>query len=566
MIADSPLREKSVSSRTKTLAMVASALIVVCGIALRAHGMSKSLWLDEAWVANSTLENTLSETLYHSTWVQTSPAGFLVLVRRTNKLLKLSNTSLRVVPFLSGVVALICMAYLSFRLLPPLAATWSATLFSFSPLAIYFSHSLKQYSSELMCSVLLLTAVWSYIAEPSARRYFLLVVITILSLVCSYGVIYFLPGLTVLLYPFGQCWRELDRKLAVMRWRIFAVTVSVTAVVVYFAFVRPNRSSNLMLGFWAERRLDGPHMLIKYLSTRFQQILEVLLPIPVEFERLSRMSGLLWACGFLAFAICGIVFVDSGDRTRRFFAFMCASPCALAVLLDLLHVYPIVFNGRTSLILLPCVALAFASCLGVVVQEIPKILSKGARWNKSALGNRYASSAAAFAIVITSFVGVKAALRNDPMIEDMASAVRYLSRSSSASDFVFVHASSEEALRLYARMYEWRLSSNVRFGNTGWPCCIRSEKSTRSTPEEALQDFISNIPAQNSGQAWLLATQRKGHWDLVGFDESAMIASVFISAGCEDRPVEPFIGVRLRHFVCGRNMYESVRQLDRRNN
>jgi len=151
----------------KTLAMLATALIVVCGLVLLARGMNKSLWLDEAWVANSTLGNTLSETSYHSTMIHTSPAGFLVLVRWTNKLLKFSNISLRVVPFFSGMVALMCMAYLGFKLLHTVVATWSATLFSFSPLAIYFSHALKQFSSELMCSVLLLQLSGRTLPSPA---------------------------------------------------------------------------------------------------------------------------------------------------------------------------------------------------------------------------------------------------------------------------------------------------------------------------------------------------------------------------------------------------------------
>jgi len=192
---------------------------------------------------------------------------------------------------------------------------------------------------------------------------------TILSLIGSYRVIYFLPGLTLLLYPFGQFCGDLDQRLAAIRWRIFAVTELISAMIVYFAFVRPNRSSSLVLGFWTDRRVGGSYLLLRHLSTRFQQILELLVPIPVEFERVSPLSGLLWACDLLAFAVGGIMFANGGDRRRRFLLLMCASPCALAVLLDLLYVYPIVSNGRTRLILLPCIVLAFASCLAVITQK-----------------------------------------------------------------------------------------------------------------------------------------------------------------------------------------------------
>jgi hypothetical protein len=548
--------------RVNTLGLIAIALIVVCGTALRARGMSKSLWADEAWVANSTLEKTLAETIHYSAWLQTSPPGFLIMVRWANGVLRLSNASLRVVPLLSGVASLVCMAYLSFKLLPPLAAIWGLTLFCLSPLGIYYSHVLKQYSSELACSVVLLTAVWSYMSSPCRWRYILLLAMIVASIVTAYGILYFVPGLIVLLSPL---WRdeekESGRGISVSRWPVIIVTILLASSGVYWGSIRPNHSDSLAVFFWAHRRLDGTYTLMKYVYTKFQEI-QLLIPIPVAFERVDPVSDRLLACGLLAFGICGIVFAVGGKRKRRFLALMCGAPCGVALLLDLLHVYPLSNNGRTGLILLPCVALAFASCLEVITLKISETFSPRTRWQGITPRNRYAISTGVLLIVLTSSTGVKDALRDDRVREDMAGAVQFVFQNSSPSDFVFVHASCEEAFRLYARMYDWSFPSTVRFGDTGWPCCPRRMKATGSSKNEVLQNFITNIPPGNNERVWFLATERDGHWAFVGLDEPALLTSALLAAGCEELPTQLFTNIRLASFACSSYWSASIRNID----
>jgi hypothetical protein len=124
----------SAGDRT-TIILIVTVLITLGGIVPRARGISRT----SGWMRRGLrIRPSRNRSSKHFTlaWLQTSPPGFLILVRWTNRLLGLSNASLRVVPFVSGVAALICMAYLSFKLLSPLAATWSVALFSFAPLSI----------------------------------------------------------------------------------------------------------------------------------------------------------------------------------------------------------------------------------------------------------------------------------------------------------------------------------------------------------------------------------------------------------------------------------------------
>src|ERR1041385_7654748 len=95
------------SVRGRVPAYVLMSAVAVYGTAVRLVGITRSLWLDEAWVANAAAAASLSKMLYYDRWLQTTPPLFLVLVRATVKIFGLSNVTLRLVPFIFGVVSIV---------------------------------------------------------------------------------------------------------------------------------------------------------------------------------------------------------------------------------------------------------------------------------------------------------------------------------------------------------------------------------------------------------------------------------------------------------------------------
>src|ERR1044071_1233527 len=55
--------------------------ILVFGAIMRLSYLDRSLWLDEAWVANSIQAPTLTEAFYYGDWLQTTPPLFVVVSR-----------------------------------------------------------------------------------------------------------------------------------------------------------------------------------------------------------------------------------------------------------------------------------------------------------------------------------------------------------------------------------------------------------------------------------------------------------------------------------------------------
>ena len=283
-------------------------IVIVCGVVLRGLGMTRSLWLDETWLANSILQKSLHQTLYYPGWLQTSPPGFLILVRWTNHLSGLSNASLRIVPLVSGILALPCLAWLSWKLLRPLAATWAVALYAFSPNAIYYSHVLKQYSSELACSAALMTAVWVYLSHERASRFWVLLGVLWMCLLGAYGTVLFLPGLLLLLWPFaGGERKEGERRRATSRWWLTLLLISATFLTLFLVTIRPNRTEDLRL----DQRHPRTTSISEILSYTQYQTTELSQELPIPPRRPSpvlRLMRRVLIIGVPFCIVCGIVY------------------------------------------------------------------------------------------------------------------------------------------------------------------------------------------------------------------------------------------------------------------
>jgi 4-amino-4-deoxy-L-arabinose transferase-like glycosyltransferase len=161
---------EALEGRRPRLAIACLAALLAVGAAARTHGLGRSLWLDEAWVANSVLAPGLAEMLRYEAWLQTSPPLFLILVRGTAALAGDGNLAFRLLPWLFSLASLALFAALAWRWLGAPAALASVALFALSPHVALAGASLKPYASDAFGSLALLAAGAAYLARPSGRR------------------------------------------------------------------------------------------------------------------------------------------------------------------------------------------------------------------------------------------------------------------------------------------------------------------------------------------------------------------------------------------------------------
>ena len=223
------------------LERITAAVLGVSVVLLSTHGLGRSLWLDEAWVANSALAATWRGMFYYSGWVQTTPPLFLTLERAFVGLFGLSNVSLRLVPlilFWMGSAALLQVVRRSGGSVAVLAA---ATVV-LSGTSLEYAGTLKQYSGEFAVSAGLLWALVRYQESPNSGRLAQLAFVGCAGFALAYSMAFLWPGLVL-----GVALRNR------LHGMVLGMAAAISGSALWMLMIRPNYSPALR-EFW---RLDG---------------------------------------------------------------------------------------------------------------------------------------------------------------------------------------------------------------------------------------------------------------------------------------------------------------------
>ena len=124
--------------------------VVVLGSLLRIRQWvwDRSLWGDEAAVANQIVQRSYAGLSHPLPGKQGAPLGWLWVEHTTVVLLGSSERALRLFPLLSGLAALLCFSLLARRVIPPFGAVTATALFAFAQPIVYYSNEVKQYETD----------------------------------------------------------------------------------------------------------------------------------------------------------------------------------------------------------------------------------------------------------------------------------------------------------------------------------------------------------------------------------------------------------------------------------
>lgn len=539
-------------ARKRITARLIIAAVAVCGLAFRLFGLSRSLWLDEAWVANSVTARSLAGMFYYDSWLQTSPPLFLLLVRITVSSFGLTSSALRLIPLLFGLISVICMFVLARRTLAPRFALPAWTLFVLSPVAIQYSKELKQYSLELAATTTILLVCVLYLERPTIRRFRLLLATVSVGLLMSYPVAFVLPAIILVVcladYQFGPA----TPALAALKWRglvrgfILAAVGGGILLVVYLLFVSPNISSTLHSYFWTDPGARGFARVAILTRVAIANGYGLLAELPIPDQVLERRKLGGAAVGALLVMGFALACLRFGQQRRRWLELqiLCAVPCLLLVICGSFSWYPM--QNRTNLFLLPAVILLLISSLQLISQFVLH------RFRPQWL-NPLVDAVLVCVTLLVVWEGIvkePIAELNVPL-EDVASTISFLRSNVQPEDLLWVHASSSEDFKLYAKMTGWS-NVPVRFGHTGWPCCPRGIPATKDSgrEEDVRRDLNSGIPSNFSGKIWLLYTTRPDHWRFIGLDEPRIMDAVLRERGCLQKRTPSFHNVGVSLFDC----------------
>lgn len=530
--------------------------LLLAGVASRVHFLDRSVWLDEAWVANSMQAVTLRGAFYYDAWLQTSPPLFIALGRLFIFVFGTSNVALRALPACSGILAIFLLSFLAFRLLRPSFALLAVLLFVFSPRVILYSQSVKQYSTDVLATIVLLALGHVYLEKRSDRRFYgLLAVVVVLSYL-SYPAMLFFPFVLFCAFTQGDTQPQPNgtqngTRLNGPRGVLVAATAVFVCATNYFIFIAPNNNSALT-EFFQEGFYKGsnPAEFLIFYGDKLSTLTEVFFfggPGPLRI-----LALLITVFGFfcLSAPLKNLSNVKSFHTTVLF-----AAPVVGVVVLSMLGVFPLPgFQHRVLLFAFPVTALVF--CLGL--QRVANLTSRflAARFSglkatsvENTFGAMVFFAMAGLVWLFFNTVGLMPFFAVEH--EDSEEAVAYLRQRVQADDVLFVHATMREQFKLYSRAQPV-LASRIMYGKVGMPCCPRSDY--RSPQQESEQDITDEITALSSAatgrRLWVLMTNRDLHWFIVQRNDIEIFERGLASQDCQKLAEEKFTGVYVAGFGC----------------
>ncbi|MCI0462033.1 MAG: hypothetical protein L0Z62_34205 [Gemmataceae bacterium] len=193
--------------------------VLAVGLALRGYHYLNNppVWHDEAALIVNVLEKDYGELLGPLFYSEAGPPLFMWFLKATIPVLGDGTFALRLLPFLASCAALIAMAVLAVRLLPPVGALCFLVLFACSDRLLWHCCEAKPYAIDVLLAVGLLALFVKREESVPPRLFGLLVLLAILSPVLvflSFPSCFLLGGAALALLP--AVWRARS-------WRIWGV-------------------------------------------------------------------------------------------------------------------------------------------------------------------------------------------------------------------------------------------------------------------------------------------------------------------------------------------------------
>lgn len=151
---------------------VAAWAAILPGVALRLwqYLANPSLWVDEAAVARNVLDREAGQLFAALDYGQVAPPGFLLGVKISETLFGGSEYALRLVPLLAGLAGPLLFYLVAREILRPVGSIVATGLFSLAVPLIFFSSNLKQYSSDVAITLLVLGVALRLARSPLTVR------------------------------------------------------------------------------------------------------------------------------------------------------------------------------------------------------------------------------------------------------------------------------------------------------------------------------------------------------------------------------------------------------------
>ncbi len=154
--------------------------LVVVGLGLRGYhyGRNPSVWCDENGVMMNAMQKGYLALCGRLSIYTAAPPLFMWMEKASNQLFGDSPYSFRLPPFVASLLALVLLAWVAHRCLPPAAIPWAVFLFAVSDKLLWHACEAKPYSLDVLCATLLLVVYLLYRQRPVYQQCLAFLVVT----------------------------------------------------------------------------------------------------------------------------------------------------------------------------------------------------------------------------------------------------------------------------------------------------------------------------------------------------------------------------------------------------
>jgi hypothetical protein len=342
-----------------------------------------------------------------------------------------SEYSLRLLPYLSGIISLFIFFDLAKKCIKPKAVMIGIGLFAISGSLIYYSSEVKQYSSDVVIALILYwITVYIQSKELNNRLVLLYGVLGGISIWLSHPSVFVLASSAVTLTYFSVTKKEWGRirglSLAYSVWLI-------SFICFYFVSLRRLSSNEFMLNVWSSAFLPFPPMSMSdvkwYIDTFFKVFNN---PVKMHLHGIAALAFLVGSSSLF--------------RERKDKFYLLISPIIFTLLASSLHKYP--FSGRLILFLVP-------SLLIFIAEGAAQI------WNKTRNGYKFIGIVFIGLLFFHPTISASSGLFK-PYHEEIKTVLDYVERNRKDGDVLYLYYFTIRPFKYYSDRYNFRNISYVQ--------------------------------------------------------------------------------------------------------
>ncbi|WP_233602994.1 glycosyltransferase family 39 protein [Pedobacter sp. KBW06] len=320
-------------------------IFLFAGLVIRFYHFfyDRSLWMDEVYLSSSLLKTSYldlaTKPLYYQ---QKAPIGFLWLVRFMVETFGNTELCLRTIPLISGIVSMFLFVPVSRYFLSKPGAVLATGILCISPALVYHSVEIKQYSTELLATILSLYLFIKYSQKNDIKNMLVWGICGALILWFSYSAIFILAGIAIGLSAFYLVTKNIKQfSISIIPFGFWLISFAIN----YFLFTHKHAESQWIAYWFRSYHNFMPFPPTSFTDTKWffinvYRMMDYPLGLLWNFNSTPSVFGIIVKLPFIPIALllAGAYAFIKGSKTNALTIFV---PVILTFIASGLELYPL---------------------------------------------------------------------------------------------------------------------------------------------------------------------------------------------------------------------------------